>query len=187
MSRRPRRARARLSLIETLSLGGVLAVVLGLITVGVSSVRNELKERQVWEVLRLLDSALALYHDVTGAWPASADHPVAEPSPAGPDADDARPILERLAAVPASRALLDTLPGHLRVPPDDGPGFGGVRDPWGTRLHCLTAQSPRLVDRQAVAAHGGRPIFVSAGLDGEFAGRESSAAADNLRSDELPP
>jgi hypothetical protein len=86
-------------------------------------------------------------------------------------------VLEALRRVPAARAVLERIardvPGAMDVAGtvDDA----GIRDAWGTALRCLTADSGTDADRQAVAAHGGRPIFISDGPDGE--------GMDEMRSD----
>lgn len=61
-----------------------------------------------------------------------------------------------------------------------------VLDGWGRPLRCLTSSSRLAGDRRAVAAGGGRPIFISVGPDGLFGPEDSPAVGDNLRSDELP-
>ena len=95
-------------------------------------------------------------------------------------------VIAALASVPASRNVLEQLPEVLRPPPDER---GSVRlrqvgltiqDAWGRRLRCLTDTSPFEVDRQAVAANGGKPVFISAGPDRRFGVRDPASAADNL-------
>ncbi|GMU23010.1 MAG: hypothetical protein AMXMBFR13_30940 [Phycisphaerae bacterium] len=61
-----------------------------------------------------------------------------------------------------------------------------ILDGWGRPLRCLTSGSRSAADRRAVAAGGGRPIFISVGPDGLFGPEDSPAVGDNLRSDELP-
>jgi hypothetical protein len=44
----------------------------------------------------------------------------------------------------------------------------------------LTAGSSRERDRHVVAANGGKPVFISAGPDGQFGDDDPAASADNL-------
>jgi len=113
-------------------------------------------------------------------------------------------MIATLSSLSASRAILEQIPAISRVHPQDQAGLSGqtwpentdkqstftgwgtLQDAWGRPLRCLTTQSASPVARQAVAANGGKPIFISAGVDGEFGGTFTDTAADNLRSDELP-
>lgn len=203
-----------MTLPEVLIAGTVLAIVLLLTALAVSSIRNELKRSQATELLATLDRSLAAWHGQTGTWPklpspATAAAVRAKPADGPPvprespgvasgdgngDADvsdgSADGIVAILAAMPASRQILDQITSPLRIQRDargnEVPGWGTVQDPWGHRLRCLTASSPSAVERQAVAANGGRPIFISAGPNGRFHTATGTEAADDLRSDELP-
>lgn len=71
-------------------------------------------------------------------------------------------IVALLAHVPASRAILEGVEWETAR---DAAG-PRIRDSWARPLRCLTARSPTVAQRQAVAANGGRPIFISGGPDG---------------------
>jgi len=189
-----------MTLSETLIVAAVLALVLVIVALAMATIRNDLKQRQTWELLAMLDEALRAYYQ------AAAQQLGNKPDPA------ADRVIAALAAVPASRQVLERIPHRLRVRANVEKQWAGnakartgrwpaaagrshtwdrpdvtVQDAWGHPLQCLTAASPSPVHRQAVAANGGRPIFISAGVDGRF-GSELDVAAgdDNLRSDELP-
>lgn len=180
---------------ETLITAALLGLVLVVVALGIHTVQGDLKRQQVWDLLATLDNSLTAYHEATGTWPfASArrpDDPDANRLPINDDpAEISRRVIAALADVPASREILDTIPEILRVPPEREEAVAGqwgtVRDAWGRPLHCLTARSRAPLDWQAVAANRGKPIFISAGLDGRFDSRDSVAEADNLRSDQMP-
>jgi len=81
-------------------------------------------------------------------------------------------VVTALRAVPASRAILE----HIEATAPASPSRGPLRDAWGVPLRCLTSASPSSADRQAVVAHGGRPIFISVGPNPEI----------GLRTDGMP-
>jgi type II secretory pathway pseudopilin PulG len=95
-------------------------------------------------------------------------------------------ILAVLSAVQKSRQLLRQVPPILREKEDENHVPLIIQDAWGTPLRCLTLDSRSRTHRQAVAAHGNKPIFVSAGTDRQFGQPDVVGEADNLRSDELP-
>lgn len=110
---------------------------------------------------------------------------------------DAAAVVQALLLVPAARTVMDAIPEPLRAgavlqsaaggqPAASRPAWSEMVDAWGAPLRCLTARGDSAADRQAVAANGGKPVFVSAGPDGEFGTENSPAVSDNLRSDELP-
>jgi hypothetical protein len=189
----PRDARERgLTLPETVVVGATLVALLALISMAITAVRDQLKRQQAWALLRQLDAACDAYRRVNGAWPVPDTRTATRPGVRGraafePAPDDAQGPIELMAATQPSRELLDRIDLFLKVPDPRPQAYGTFRDPWGTRLHCLTASSPSPLDRQAVTAQGGKPIFVSASQDRAFVGPDGSAAADNLRTDELPP
>jgi type II secretory pathway pseudopilin PulG len=200
-----------MTLPETLIAAGVIALALAIAALGIASIRTDLKQRRTRDLLVTLDAALEAYHQAAGDWPEVQAGRESHASELGvTDAqrrarhaesgstDAAEPVIAALANVPTSRERLEHIPAELRVSPEElatkglnqpaaaQPAWGTVQDAWGRRLHCLTADSAAPVDRQAVAANGGKPIFVSAGDNGEFSSKDGSEAADNLRSDELP-
>jgi len=200
--------RVAMTLPETLVAGAIVGLVLIAVALGVATVRTDLKRLQVQELLAVLDEALCAYQAATGQWPAGSpaaahgESPDGEKAPvppritAGPQAADsggasADQVVAALAAVPASRTVVERIPAVLRVPPQgevaspNKADWGTVQDAWGRRLECLTATSRSAIARQAVAANHDKPIFISAGVDGRF-GRDTYDDADNLRSDELP-
>lgn len=179
-----------MTLTETLLAGGVLGAAMFAATLGTRNVRNELKLAQTREALLLLDAAVGAYHETTGVWPAC---PMPTPPPQGRFESGDR-MVAALAGEPAARAELNKLPVLLTKPASfekGGPGapFSSepapttVRDGWGRPLRCLTVDSPASPDRQSVAVNAGRPVFVSAGPDGDFGIDNLAASADNLRSD----
>lgn len=181
--------RRALTLPETLIAGVILAVVLLAVALGVSNVRSGLKERQVKELLALLDQAVGAYHKATGAWP-SDTMPLRKAPAADQDEGSGDRVIATLAGVLAARLQLERIRPIFRVaavdpvpPATTQPAWGTVQDAWGHRLRCLTAASPAPSDQETVAANAGRPIFVSAGPDGDFGTIEIAAAADNIRSD----
>jgi type II secretory pathway pseudopilin PulG len=188
-----------MTLSEVLIAATLFGVLLAVLMLGMDGIRTELKRRQTLDLLETLDHALRAYHQATGAWPADVVAPPETPSfrldnvhRTDPDADSGDRVVTALASVAASRTILQTVPKTLRVthgadrPTATAPGAdsGGVRDSWGRPLCCLTAASPSAVHRKAVAANENRPIFISAGPDGEFGFVDVSTASDNLRSDE---
>ncbi|HVP12446.1 MAG TPA: hypothetical protein VMV94_14820, partial [Phycisphaerae bacterium] len=128
------------------------------------NLQQDAKRALAVRMLTDLDIALARYHRATGSYPAS--H--------GPD-----------SAIQATVYLLDhdkTRPILEALPPSvwRGAGKRNLIDPWGTPLRYYPADfgSP------CVKANNGRPIFVSAGPDGEFGDDDPSQLGDNLRSDD---
>lgn len=151
--------------------------------------------------LRLPTPADAATDAATEATAERSSEPQVGPGRAGDGSADR--IVALLQQVVASRAVLEEVPAILWAKRDDGtasqPGHGGatlqpaaeggaenhIQDPWGTTLVCITATSPSATHRKAVAANGGRPIFIIAGPDRQFGFADVAAASDNLRSDEL--
>lgn len=166
---------AGLTLIELLV--AAFALVLLLLAAGGATryVRDELKRTQTAETLRRLDEAVGAYCRATGAWPEAGKRERGGVRGSGFGVQEqhraAAQVLAALRRVPASWALVERIAA-------DVPGSvseAGICDAWGTPLRCLTADSVSDVDRQAVAANGGRPVFISDGPDGD--------GADELRSD----
>lgn len=211
----PRKAarfgRRAMTLIEVLIAAILCGMVLFVLMLGMDGIRSELKRRHTLGLLGTLDRALMAYHRATGIWPVDPGLPVpakARTHAASPIADDIETghrMVMVLAGEPASRSVLETIPPVLRVeagpadrgdttggnsfraPPTPSPGsdWGRVQDSWGRPLRCLTSASPSSGDRKAVAANENRPIFISAGPNGDFGIDDPAAKADNLRSDEL--
>jgi len=194
----PAAARLGATLSETLLAGAAIGLLLLVAALGVEQVRTEFRIRQTRQLLVLLRSALLAYQQSTGTWPEPAEPPP-QPPPGGPTMPPEERDAVRMAALlwahEASRERMEGIPPLLRTAADprdrrdsrsSDPGVV-LRDSWGTPLWCLTAGSPAQVQREAVAANGGCPIFISAGQDRDFGVVERSAGADNLRSDELPP
>lgn len=175
-----------ITLIETMIAAALIGVVLAVVTLGVATVRNDLKRGQVEQLLTQLDEALSAYHQATGFWPT--DPGLKDNDRTSSDHDgSADRVIAVLAAEPTSRAILDTILPILRIQPIDkeerASKWSTVQDAWGHHLQCLTADSKSPLDREAVAINNGRPIFISAGMDGQFGTRDIASAADNLRSD----
>jgi hypothetical protein len=194
------RSRRAMTLSGTVVLAAVLG--LGLMVAGLASswVRNELKVQATREMLVRLDEALWAYQRATGHWPAEtlpASQPAGPRHTARQEADlggstskdlrsSADQILAALGSVPGSRAVLEQIPEDNRVESSiDAPaGTGGAPfslvDEWRHHLGCLTADSFADRDRRAVAANGGRPIFISPGPDGLFGDESMGSAADDI-------
>lgn len=189
-----------MTLTETLLAASALALLMLIVAVGVDQVRTDLKRRQVEQTLVLLDRALHAYQHDTGDWPGGSGMEPHEGAPTdalSPTEHAAIEVLAVLRSVGASRLILDEVPESLRRPdtraasgsnahPDSTVNaFAMLVDAWGHPLHCLTRHSPANVQRMAVAANGGCPIFISAGSDGLFDSEDGSAAGDNIRSSEV--
>ncbi|HOW72134.1 MAG TPA: hypothetical protein PKY77_16165 [Phycisphaerae bacterium] len=178
-----------LTLPETLIAGSILSAVLLAVALGVANVRSGLKERQVKEVLAFLNQAVGAYHKATGTWPSDTRPPPRTPT-SDHDQGSADRVIALLAGVPAARIQIDRIRPVFRVPLEQpplptttAPAWGTIQDAWGRRLRCLTTASPAPSDQEAVAANAGRPVFVSAGPDGDFGTLDIAATADNIRSD----
>lgn len=189
-----------MTLTETLLAASALAMLMLIVAVGVDQVRTDLKRRQVEQTLVLLDRALHAYQHETGDWPEPGDPENGSAPAAGclsPTERSAIDVLAALRSVDTSRAVVDEVPACLRRPnadPTSSPNddtdataheFAMLVDAWGHPLHCLTRHSPANVQRMAVAANGGCPIFISAGSDALFDSEDGSAAGDNIRSSEV--
>jgi len=172
--------RRAMTLSETLIATALIGLVLTMVALGITAVRTDMRTRQTWDLLRTLAAALDAYHEQTGAWPLDDrdDYLKQSKTVDGPDGS-AEYILKTLHGVAASEAILARVPEVLRDRGGVGPAWTVV-DGWGRQLRCLTAASGRTLERQAVAANGGKPIFVSAGGDGRFGTENVAAAADNL-------
>jgi type II secretory pathway pseudopilin PulG len=169
-----------MTLIETLLVVVVVGIVLLVIARQADSVRDGLKRNQTRQCLMTLDEALSAYHQASKAWP------VLKPKAVSPRrAVHARlhSVIDPLRRVAASRQILEKLPAQLWFAWDES-DTPLPRDAWGNPLRCLTASSPREADRYTVAAYGGRPVFISAGPDGDFGFEDPVAATDNIV---LPP
>jgi len=185
--------RRAVTLTETLIIAALLAVVLMIIALGTEKVRSDLKHQQVWELLATLDEALSAYYRSTGHWPKCDDKTPGNESQQLEQGDMQTGIHEcvisAMASVDKSQEILSRIPIKLRLVdnPEDRQRthFRTVQDAWAKRLRCITARSASHIDRQAVAANNGKPIFISAGTDGRFGDQDVVYAADNLRSDEL--
>lgn len=176
--------------------GGLLLLAVAL---GLSWIRAELKQRRTHELLLALDEALRAYHASAGAWPDRPRSSTSAPAQGTPTALNAAQqcaaqLLAQLRTHDASRAVLDRVPGVLWLPADceshEGmdaeQGHAILRDAWGTPLGCLTRTSAREMDRLAVAANGGCPVWLSAGPDGRFGREDPAAAADNIQLQPTP-
>jgi hypothetical protein len=165
-----------------------------------SWIRGELRIRATGELLARLDTALSAYHLAVGYWPAEARPATQQAYPASQrqhlqsEERSASSALQRAAewilaalpSVPESKAVLDGVPRSFRGEPEATGAEGSsppgpvLVDAWRHRLGCLTTDSPAERDRRAVAANGGRPIFISAGPDGIFGSQSVACAADDI-------
>ena len=159
-----------ITLVETLVVGIVLAVGLWLLSGLYDRYLDQARSRQGAAVIRSLDLALGAYYQTCAAWPP------------GEYDGSAGTALAALAGVPASAEHLEALPVRLLYAADDG--RIACRDPWGRRLHYLTALIADTDGKRRVEHNGGRPIFESAGPDGRFGQSTNPATADDIRSDE---
>jgi prepilin-type N-terminal cleavage/methylation domain-containing protein len=201
---RKRQVRLRgMTLVEMVITAFVLGLLLLIAAEGTEYVRNQLKTARTWETLARLDEAMSAYYGATGQWPeAMAQRPdgsrgreVQRETPGrenkgkegkagkwrGAQTDEgikrqaegeqaARRVLQALRAAAGSREFVERILAEAAEASADAV----ICDAWGSPFRCLTAQSESAVDRQAVAAHGGRPIFISSSPEGD------------LRSDERP-
>jgi hypothetical protein len=184
------------TLTETLIVGAGVAFLLIVTALGVAKVRSDLKHQQVRELLVLLDEALSAYHKASGQWPVCRPDDQ-EPGTTDSGFETAGCVLVALSAEPKSGAIVEEIKEtglfcaardkpQSNLPVAWEKGFPTLIDAWGSPVRCLTADSRSHIDREAVAGNGGKPVFISAGADGSFGIKKIIAAADNLRSDELP-
>jgi len=169
-----------MTLSETLVAGALVGVALTVAALGITAVRRELKTEQTERVLATLDRAVEAYYSVTAEWPTDARDEAERLASVqeGPDGS-AYAVLAQLFRIPASSSVLNDIPAVLRRMNEDGVGWT-ICDGWGRRLRCMTSRSSVLLDRQAVAANSGKPLFFSAGSDGLFGIHHIAATADNL-------
>jgi hypothetical protein len=181
-----------------LAAGLGMGLLLGGLTA--SWVRGELKTQATREMLTKLDEALSAYHKAVGHWPADRPPDVqknvaharryalqtGERTSASALQQAADWVVAALVSVPEAKAAIDQIPRIYRVVPEltemtplPGAGFSLV-DGWRHHLGCLTAESPTERDRRAVAANGGRPLFISPGPDGVFGSQSIASATDDL-------
>lgn len=177
-----------MTLTETFIVGFVVAGLVSVLGLVAAHIREELKNRRAAELMAILNEALVSYHKSTGAWPADQSPRKGQTASNIEDDGSGDRIINILAELPESRTVLERIPPPMRIAPstdaDQGASaWGTVEDPWGRRLRCLTATNESVLDREAVAANGGCPIFISAGGDGDFGLNDLAASADNLRSD----
>ncbi len=163
---------------ETLIVAMLVGAALLLVALGIATVRTDLRTHQTWELLARLDDALNAYYGSTGSWPVD-PRATAERSSASGASESTVIVLAALQRTPKSDQVLERVPEVLRRESYE-PDVWIVVDGWGRPLRCMTANSPRTLERQAVAANGGKPIFVSAGGDGRFGLDDVADAADNL-------
>lgn len=192
-----------MTLVETLIAAFVLGLVLLVVAEGTDVVRNQLRARRTWERLAVLNAAMEAYQRATQQWPGGGLHrqeAATRPARAGlsglptggsqdrrPGArsvefDAARRVLADLLDVEASKRVLGAASAGAA---EDG-ADSAIQDGWGRRMRCLTAESDSLVDRQAVAASGGRPVFISDGPDGPRSDSSDRVVGYLQRSDEVP-
>jgi type II secretory pathway pseudopilin PulG len=187
-------ARRGITLSETLVVAIATGVLITLVMLGMDGIRTELKRQQTMALLETLDQALLAYYQGTGSWPADPG-PFARSYPdvlrqPDPDSDGSGDrVINLLAAVPACRVVLATIPEILRPAPEGETreirsGSVTVVDAWGRSLSCLTAASSSPMHRKAVAANENRPVFISPGPDGRLGFTDVATASDNVRSDE---
>ncbi len=156
-----------MTLIEMTIAVFILSVALFLLAGWTSTQRAGLKQDLAMRMLADLDKALVRYRRATGSYPLSRE-PQSEISAVVDllDHQKTRPILE---AFPASLWC--------------GPGMTHLVDPWGNPLRFQAGDARHSL----VIANGGRPVFTSAGPDGDFGDIDASALSDNLRSDDPGP
>ncbi|MBN1488563.1 MAG: hypothetical protein JXA69_01495 [Phycisphaerae bacterium] len=159
-----------MTVFEVAIAAAVLGILLFVLAGGARAVRRQAKRNLGITQMTALREALAAYEAATDAYP-----------PAAPDGS-AGPAIAALLAVPETAAKLEPLPASLELGQD--PQAGGL-DPWGRPLRYLAADATRERDRAEVAANGGRPLFESAGPDGDFGHTDPGDDDDNLRSSDL--
>jgi type II secretory pathway pseudopilin PulG len=160
-------ARPAMTLIEVSIVVCLLGLTLFLINGWMSNLRDDARRDLAMRQLAELDQALAWYFRAEGQYPHA------------PGPNFARWATTALLDHHKSRPILEGLPGNLWV----RPGRRELTDPWGTplRYHADPVKS------DLVRANSGRPLFVSAGPDGDFGDSLPAGRGDNLRSDDPGP
>lgn len=153
-----------MTLVEMVIAVVAIGIGLVLLTGWAHMVRNDAKNELARTVLISLDAALKAYHAEAGAYP-----PVT-----GDDAAAAVTcVLRSRAGASLADLIPDTLWSHERP--------RRLLDPWGKPIRFVADPSDA-----RVRANGGRPLFISAGRDGQF-GHDDIGAADNIGSDDPGP
>lgn len=140
----------------------VTAVGLGLFVLVGSArmIREDARIELARRLLTTLDRALIAYQGAEHAYPFSPD-------------EDAERAVASLLACPATRGIAVEIPESLWTTTNPR----GLVDPWGRGLRYLSDP----LRHPCVRTNEGRPVFVSAGRDGDFS---EAAEGDNLRSDD---
>ena len=158
--RQPEPRRAGLTLIELLAVMFILAILVALV-VGVGRyVIDDANKRKTQQTLTVLKEAVQSYHDAAS--------PKAYPDGNGDDASAAQ-IFSALTS-PEDSPRVQAAMERIRRLPEDAMETGGSAnvflDAWGRKIRY---------DKDG--GFGGRPVFISAGSDGDF------GTDDDIRSD----
>lgn len=159
--------RRGMTLVETVLTVSVVSFGLFLVAGWMSTMRGDSKRDLAARMLADLDDALVRYRRATGMYPPSR----------GPDS--AISAVVDLLDQDKSRPVIEAFPHSLRR----GPSGHDLVDPWGTPLRYFGQDAGEPI----VLANHGRPVFMSAGPDGDFGDTDEHAVGDNLRSDDPGP
>jgi len=149
-----------MTLVEMVIAVTVVGIGLFLLVGSARLIREDARNQLARQLLSILDRALMAYQVAEHSFPPASD-------------GDADAAVDALVRCPSTRGLLRDIPETLWT-------SGSPRtlvDPWGHPLRYL-ADPHR---HPAVETNQERPIFVSAGRDGDFA---EASEGDNLRSDD---
>ncbi len=149
-----------MTLVEMVVAVTVVGIALFLLVGSARLIREDARSQLARQLLTTLDRALIAYQIAENAYPVAPDE----------DADFA---VAALLASPATHGLAAELPDSL---------WNAARphtlvDPWGRPLRYLSDP----LRHPYVRTNENRPVFVSAGRDGDFS---EAAEGDNLRSDD---
>ena len=149
-----------MTLVEMVVAVTVVGIGLFLLVGSARMIREDARNQLSRRLLTSLDRALIAYQIAEHAYPSSRD-------------EDADAAVAALLRCPATQGFGGELPESLWTPGSPR----GLVDPWGRPLHYLSDPQRH----PSVGTNDKRPIFVSAGRDGDFG---EAAEGDNLRSDD---
>lgn len=164
--------RSALTLVESLLVALILALLLWLTTGLYQRELNVARTRQSRQMLKTLDAALDAYHEATGTYPLGTLHGAADQA-----------IAALLGHPDSGRHLqsLDLALLHMRD------GRPRCIDPWGKRLRFISQQIAQPDLRRRFQANAHKPIFESSGPDQTFGLPNQPPTADDIRTDDPTP
>lgn len=159
--------RRAMTLVETVLTVSLVSFGLFLVAGWMSTMRGDAKHDLAVRMLADLDDALVRYRRATGMYPPTRG------------SESAISAVVDLLDQEKSRPVIESFPASLRR----GPNRYDLIDPWGTPLRYIGQNAGDPI----VAANHGRPVFESAGPDGDFGELDTRGIGDNLRSDDPGP